>query len=301
VVLLLVLRSLLDVIPSFKSNPSGPSLPRSTPSLPVPEATITEVRSEKSTSSKAIEGTPVVNPRAIRSRRTKLRSLPSPPPPFPVEKLDDNVANFLSTVEPSFLSHIPHATPSTKIPPASMSTWTNLYEQDSITVLQHPTLKTLYGIGAHFPDVPIKKLYEVLVDIQSRSVWDTMTSGAYEVERFEVGGKKANISHMKMKGMPMVKAKDLVLLSIPGRLPTASDSPTTTGPVADKLRIYCASTSVEHANAPVTSSFNRMELGVSGFLIEEEGEGSRIVQITDLSGLGCTFRSLLSCCIGATY
>lgn len=292
-VLLLVLRSLLDVIPSFKSNPSAPSLPRSTPSLPVSEPTITEVKPETSTS-KAIEDNPVVNPRAIRSRRTKLRRLPSPPPPFPVEKLDDNVANFLSTVEPSFLSHIPHATPSTKIPPASMSTWTNLYEQDSITVLQHPTLKTLYGIGAHFPDVPIKKLYEVLVDIQSRAVWDSMTSGADEVERFEVGGKKANISHMKMKGMPMVKAKDLVLLSIPGRLPTASDSPTTSGPVADKMRIYCASTSVEHVQAPVTSSFNRMELGVSGFLIEEEGEGSRIVQITDLSGLGCTFRSLLS-------
>jgi hypothetical protein len=87
--------------------------------------------------------------------------------------------------------------------------------------------------------------------------------------------------------MPLVKAKDLVLLSIPGRLPTASDEITTTGPVAEKLRIYCASTSVEHEKAPITPAFNRMELTVSGFLIEEEGEGSRIVQITDLSGLGC--------------
>jgi hypothetical protein len=67
------------------------------------------------------------------------------------------------------------------------------------------------------------------------------------------------------------------------------DSIETTGPLADKLRIYCASTSVEHERAPVTAAFNRMELSVSGFLIEEEGEGSRIVQITDLSGLGCEF------------
>jgi hypothetical protein len=147
---------------------------------------------------------PVVNRKAIRSRRTKLRPLPasppSSPPPFPVEKLDENVANFISTVEPSFLSHVPDSRPTTKIPPASLSTWTNLFEQDSIYVLQHPSNKFLYGIGAHFPDVPIKKLYEVLVDLNSRATWDSMTSGADEIERFEVQGKRANVSHMKMKG-----------------------------------------------------------------------------------------------------
>lgn len=35
-----------------------------------------------------------------------------------------------------------------------------------------------------------------------------------------------------------------------------------------------------------------MELGISGFLLEEDGEGgSKIVQVTDLSGLGCTLSS----------
>ncbi|GAA5887756.1 hypothetical protein JCM16303_005069 [Sporobolomyces ruberrimus] len=283
VVLLLVLRSLLDVLPSFRAEPSpAPTYTSSAVARQAPTTTKEEVVTTTS-----IEDVPVVNRKAIRSRRTKLKPLPnSPPPPFPIEKLDENVANFLSTVEPSFLSHLPNGVPSTKIPPASLSTWTTLYDEDSINVLQHPKIKTLYGIGAHFPDVPIRKLYEVLVDISSRSSWDTMTSGADEVERFEAGGVKANISHMKMKGMPLVKAKDLVLLSIPGRLPMKEDSIETTGPLADKLRIYCASTSVEHERAPVTAAFNRMELSVSGFLIEEEGEGSRIVQITDLSGLG---------------
>ncbi|GAA5982835.1 hypothetical protein JCM5350_003003 [Sporobolomyces pararoseus] len=287
VVLLLVLRSLLDVLPSFGTGSTSPSPPSATIVQAAPSETKEE---EVVTTVTTLEGTPVVNRKAIRSRRTKLRTLPSSPPsappPFPAEKLDENVANFISTVEPSFLSHVPEARPTTKIPPASLSTWTNLFEQDSITVLQHPSIKTLYGIGAHFPDVPIRKLYEVLVDLNSRSTWDTMTSGADEIERFEVQGRKANISHMKMKGMPLVKAKDLVLLSIPGRLPLASDGISTSGPVAEKLRIYCASTSVEHERAPITSAFNRMELSVSGFMIEEEGEGSKIIQITDLSGLG---------------
>ncbi|GAA5961122.1 hypothetical protein JCM3765_001234 [Sporobolomyces pararoseus] len=287
VVLLLVLRSLLDVLPSFRVGSTSPPSPTATI---VQAAPTTTKEKEIVTTTRSLEGTPVVKRKAMRSRRTKLPTLPSSPPsappPFPAEKLDENVANFISTVEPSFLSHVPEARPTTKIPPASLSTWTNLFEQDSITVLQHPSIKTLYGIGAHFPDVPIRKLYEVLVDLNSRSTWDTMTSGADEIERFEVEGRKANISHMKMKGMPLVKAKDLVLLSIPGRLPTASDEISTSGPVAEKLRIYCASTSVVHDKAPITSAFNRMELSVSGFMIEEEGEGSRIVQITDLSGLG---------------
>ncbi|GAA5910117.1 uncharacterized protein JCM6883_000559 [Sporobolomyces salmoneus] len=284
VVLLLVLRSLLDVLPSFRTvSPQASSPPFSvSASLPSQKAPTEEV-----TTQTVVQEIPVVNRKAIRSRRTKLRPLPSsPPPPFPVEKLDENVANFISTVEPSFLPHLPTTKPSTKIPPASLSTWTNLFEQDSITVLQHPTIKTLYGIGAHFPDVPLKKLYEVLIDLGSRATWDSMTSGADEIERFEVGGKKGNVSHMKMKGMPLVKAKDLVLLSVPGRLPQAEDEIPTAGPVAEKLRIYCASTSVEHERAAITPAFNRMELSVSGFLIEEDGEGSRIVQITDLSGLG---------------
>ncbi|GAA6023966.1 hypothetical protein JCM11491_003218 [Sporobolomyces phaffii] len=284
VVLLLVLRSLLDVLPSFDRQTPAPATAPATP-----------VSVEPSPG----EAIPVVDRRAIRSRRTKLRLLPPParPPPFPVEKLHETVANFVSTVEPSFLPHLAEVEvegarppqPTTTIPPASLSTWTRVYDDaaSGITVLQHPAVKTLYGIGAEFPDVPLRKLYEVLVDLGSRATWDTMTTAADEVERFELAGVRANVSHMKMKGMPLVKAKDLVLLSVPGRLPTAEDEGASArGPVADKLRIYCASTSVEHARAPVSPAFNRMELTVSGFLIEEEGQGSRIVQITDLSGLG---------------
>jgi len=91
-----------------------------------------------------------------------------------------------------------------------------------------------------------------------------------------------------MKGMAMVKAKDLVLLSVASKLPTAADEPAPGKPVADKLQIFAATTSVDHERVPATPAYNRMQLSVSGFLIEEVGAGgSKIVQITDLSGLGC--------------
>ncbi|GAA6063186.1 hypothetical protein JCM10212_006852 [Sporobolomyces blumeae] len=289
VVLLLVLRSLLDVVPRFGSSPKFQA--RQQPVVSSDRLETSHADAEQLTIEEKAAAIPVVNRKAIRSRRTKLKPLPAAPPaPFSAERVDENIANFLSTVEPSFLAHLPNVRPTTQIPPVSLSAWNNLYEEDLITVVQHPTVKTLYGIGAQFPDVPIRKLYETLIDLGSRSTWDTMTTGAEEVERFEVEGRKASVAHMKMKGMAMVKAKDLVLLSSPGRLPTAADAPpspaTDPGPVADKLRIYCASTSVDHPRVPPTPTFNRMELTVSGFMIEEVGEGSRIVQITDLSGLG---------------
>lgn len=60
----------------------------------------------------------------------------------------------------------------------------------------------------------------------------------------------------------------------------------------DKLRIYCATTSFEHPDHPPRSGFNRMPLGIAGFLIEDDGQGgSKITQITDLSGLGCELRA----------
>lgn len=99
---------------------------------------------------------------------------------------------------------------------------------------------------------------------------------------------------MQMKGMAMIKAKDLVLLSVAGKLPTPEDDMEDGQPTAEKLRIFAASTSVDHPKVPPTPQYNRMTLSISGFFIEEVGKGSKIVQITDLSGLGCAFPSLFS-------
>jgi hypothetical protein len=92
----------------------------------------------------------------------------------------------------------------------------------------------------------------------------------------------------------------MVLLSVAGRLPS---SPTTSNQSYESpsnlssspLQIFCATTSFSHPSVPIKSGFNRMELGISGFLLEEDGEGgSKIVQVTDLSGLGCRLLSFPS-------
>ena len=73
----------------------------------------------------------------------------------------------------------------------------------------------------------------------------------------------------------------MVLLSVAGRLPEPSDvleGETT------PLRLFCGTTSFDHPEYPAKPEFNRMHLGVSGFLAEEVagGKGSRVTQITEI-------------------
>jgi hypothetical protein len=74
-------------------------------------------------------------------------------------------------------------------------------------VLQHPTTKSLYAICASFPDVPLRKLFETLVDVKSRKEWDGMCADVQEVESVEVGGRSGNVSWLGMKGVAVIKAK----------------------------------------------------------------------------------------------
>ncbi|GAA6044165.1 hypothetical protein JCM8097_003731 [Rhodosporidiobolus ruineniae] len=291
VLLLILVRAGLDRIPAkvkqaatrrrSSSPPPVIIVEKSAPSEPVTTPTTANALKKRQR-----EGG-VKRIKASKTPRTRPAAVPTlPPPPYPAEKLDETVANFLSITAPDFLPYV-SLKPTTTIPPAPLAAWTTTYSAADISVIQHPTLKSLFGICATYPDVPLKALYEVLTDVEKRAGWDSMTQSAEEIERFEVAsGRRANCMRMCMKGMAMVKAKDLVLLSVPGTLPTAASSPAHA--VSDKLRIFAATTSVTHPRFPPTSEYNRMELAVSGFMIEEEneGRGSRIVQITDLSGLG---------------
>ncbi|GAA5999949.1 hypothetical protein JCM10207_005985 [Rhodosporidiobolus poonsookiae] len=295
VLLLLFLRAGLDSLPTKlrrtrRRSASPPPVilveHKASPSPPVPTPTTATASKKRRTSSQ------LKKPRQ-RLRPTPPAALPPPPPPYPAAKLDETVANFLSITAPAFLAYLP-CKPTTSIPPAPLAAWTSTYQAGDLEVLQHPTAKGLFGICATYPELPLRRLYQTLQSVEERAAWDSMTQGADEVERFEAGDKRANVMHMKMKGMAMVKAKDLVLLSVAGTLPLSSSSTPPDAapiedalkPVADKLRIFAATTSVIHPKLPPTPEFNRMELSVSGFLIEEVGAGSRIVQITDLSGLG---------------
>lgn len=73
----------------------------------------------------------------------------------------------------------------------------------------------------------------------------------------------------------------------------AGEDAPSAGSKDDPIRIYCATTSYEHPDHPPKSGYNRMPLGISGFLIEDDGKGgSTITQVTDLSGLGCEWLAL---------
>lgn len=77
----------------------------------------------------------------------------------------------------------------------------------------------------------------------------------------------------------------MVLISVAGRLPPnkSDDDPA--------LRLFCATSSFDHPRCQPKPGFNRMVLNVAGFIAEEHGSGgSKISQITDLSGLGCEIR-----------
>ncbi|KAM0752376.1 Bet v1-like protein [Meredithblackwellia eburnea MCA 4105] len=217
--------------------------------------------------------------------KKKSAKKPAENPLYPRTLLDGVVTNFLSVTESSYATLLPSPPSSISegIPSAaSLSTWTSLHQTENLQVLQHPTAKALYAICSVFPDVPLRKLFATLVDIEKRKEWDGMCSGVEPIEEVNVGGRRGAVSWLGMKGMALVKPKDLVLLSMAGRLP-----PPKSGEPNAPLRIFCATRSIDHPKCPPKPGFNRMVLTISGFIAEESGDGgSKVTQITDLSGLG---------------
>lgn len=178
VVLLLVLRAGLDLIPT--------RLRRKTAS-PAPAPVVQPAVQEEARVGNGVD----VKEKQKSRRRVKRKVAAAPPAPFAAEKLDETVANFLHITEPAFLSYVP-VKPTTSISSAPLSDWKKTFSGDNVEVLQHPTLSSLFGICATFPDVPIRNLFQVLQAIGKRPVWDGMCSGASEIERFEVDGRKGN-------------------------------------------------------------------------------------------------------------
>lgn len=223
-------------------------------------------------------------------RRKKSRKVTQPAPPslYPPALLDSITANFLSITEPQYLPLLPPSTTSIVLPSSvPLAQWKALLDTPTLRVLQHPTTSTLYAIVSVFTDLPIRSLFETLTDVPKRLEWDGMCCGSESIEEFECGGRRGSSSWLGMSRVGPIKAKDMVLLSVAGRLPSP---PTAEGERAP-LRLFAATSSFDHPAKPTTSSYNRMLLGVSGFLVEEVGEnGSSYTQITDLSSLGCQSR-----------
>jgi hypothetical protein len=161
--------------------------------------------------------------RRTRTRRTSPSTASSAPKSndrFPSSLLDSVVARFLACTSPQHLPLLPTA--SSAEPSTPLSSWTVLHEAQALRVLKHPSTSGLYALCAHFPGVPVRKLYEVLINIRDRTVWDRMCQAAEEIEEVEVdvpsekgaegeeeGYRKlrGNLVWIGMKGMALIKPK----------------------------------------------------------------------------------------------
>ena len=203
--------------------------------------------------------------------------------------LDGTLAHFLAVLDPSQLQYLPASPdPSTLAAPVPLAAWEQLLTSPTCSVAKHPTIPHLYSISAAYPDVPLRNLWELMIDIENRSKWDSMCYATEQIEAMALSQshvdvhtaeRQASVDYLATKGMFPVKANDMVLLSV-----NATLTPTATA----KTRLVCATTSVEHPSKPPTRSYTRMSLSISGFVAEDDGQGgSRVTQLTDLSALGC--------------
>ncbi|KAK9894624.1 Bet v1-like protein [Cystobasidium minutum MCA 4210] len=205
-------------------------------------------------------------------------------PLYSNETLDACLRNFLAVLDPDQLRYLPKTVDPTLLPePVPLDDWQRLVDTPASRVAKHPVIPHLYSISAAYPDVPLRNLWELMINIENRPKWDSMCQEALNLESIGTGAdrnkscwREASVDYLATKGMFLIKANDMVLLSINARLYPK-----------DKIRLVCATTSVEHPDKPPTSSFSRMQLSISGFIAEDDGTGgSRVTQITDLSALG---------------
>jgi len=154
------------------------------------------------------------------------------------DKIDACLRHFLAILDPSQLVHMPASSHEQVIPAAvPLASWEQLLSTSFSTVAKHPTIPHLYSISAYYPDVPIRNLWELLIDITGRPSWDSMCYATEEIEQIgladqtEGATRQATLSYLATKGMFPVKANDMVMLSVNARL--YPEKP---------LRLVCATT-----------------------------------------------------------
>lgn len=165
----------------------------------------------------SVESVARTHPR--KRRRTKS---PTPPSIYPPSLLENTVREFLALADPASLELLTSLPPPTSASSPSESTstipssrWDILHQDDTVKVCQNSSNKHLYSISAEFTGVPLRKLYEVLTDLDKRTEWDSMCSGVEELEEINldpgqsrVSLKTASVAWVGMKGLgAIVKAK----------------------------------------------------------------------------------------------
>jgi hypothetical protein len=237
-------------------------------------------------------------------------------PLYPNQLMDCALAKFLAFASPSAVERLPpSARPSE--PAIPVSEWGCIFSDsessNDLSVLAHPTALNLYAISTRFPGVRTRQLWEALGDIDRRTEWDRTCEKAEMIERLDAkqtGSRRAFISYIATKGMFPIRgkiiicpfpsfywspnfqcygktAKDLVTLTVEARLPPPAERP-------NHMVLASASTSVENPQCPAANGYSRMEIAVSGYLVQDDEEigGCKLTQITDFSSLGSKYYSI---------
>ena len=160
-------------------------------------------------------------------------------PLYSNEVIDACLRSFLAILDPTQLPNLAPAADETAVPTSvPLSAWEQLLNTPTTRVAKHPSIPFLYSISASYPDVPLRNLWELLIDITRRPSWDSMCYATEEMESIgpadqsEAATRQANITYLATKGMFPIKANDMVMLSANAKL--LPDSP---------LRLVCATTS----------------------------------------------------------
>ncbi|UZJ54120.1 hypothetical protein CBS101457_003440 [Exobasidium rhododendri] len=189
-------------------------------------------------------------------------------------------------------------------PPAS-ATGKHLEIKPSIVVRSHPSVgENLFSVQSVVPGVNARQFWSLMANGENRKLWDSTvetTAVQYWVaEKIQqdrsisdnrrdqyVGIARdlsARVELLRFGSITFVANKrDMVLLSIDTQLPSSDG----------RLRLLSISTSVEDANNPPKKGYNRFQLQIGGFLVEDLGNsvsskelsepvGIRITQLSDL-------------------
>lgn len=185
---------------------------------------------------------------------------------YPQALVDRLLWHFVSYADPLLLPLLPPTAADPSIPICELEQWNVTFTQDALMVRQHPDESAIYASTNHFPNVPLRSIYEMMVNLEVRSSWDSLTERAELLERLP--HSRGGAVYLALRSLFPIKAKDLVLLSAHATLP-----PTTDG----RKRVISAARSVEHpVKPPGTPGYARMNIKISGFILEEHPKGGTI-------------------------
>ena len=168
---------------------------------------------------------------------------------YPNSMLDQTLRRFIELVDPASLSLLDSTPLDPSIDRPTLQDWPLVFTDEQTTVATHPVNKSLYAVSTSFPDIDLRKLWELLISIDVRSTWDSMCEQTVALEHIgdqatpvhAVTGREGTVDYLAIKGMFPVKAKDMVLLSCFGQLGAKANA--VAGSISQR-RLVCATTSV---------------------------------------------------------